>query len=111
MVGYFLVVEMPHARDKGRMAVLSGPVDRFFLRFEGAEHVVCVILHHKVFNGASLGTTLGTCFHVNIRISFSWSFQAKIILPEVQYHSLPAGNLDRISWPIGQDGTGEGRHV
>ena len=34
MVGYFLVVEMPHARDKGRMAVLSGPVDRFFLRFE-----------------------------------------------------------------------------
>jgi hypothetical protein len=60
MVGYFLVVEMPHARDKWRMAVLSGPVDRFFLRFEGAEHVVCVILQHKVFNGASLGTTLGT---------------------------------------------------
>ena len=60
MVGYFLVVEMPYARDKGRMAVLSGPVDRFFLRFEGAEHVVCVILHHKVFNGASLGTTRGT---------------------------------------------------
>ena len=58
MVGYFLVVEMPHARDKGRMAVLSGPVDRFFLRFEGAEPVVCVILHHKVFNGASLGTPL-----------------------------------------------------
>jgi hypothetical protein len=45
MVGYFLVVEMPHARDKGRMAVLSGPVDRFFLRFD-AEHVVCVILYH-----------------------------------------------------------------
>ena len=60
MVGYFLVVEMPHARDKGRMAVLPGPVDRFFLRLKGAEHVVCVILHHKVFNVASLGTTLGT---------------------------------------------------
>ena len=52
MVGYFLVVEMPHARDKGRMAVLPGPVDRFFLRLKGAEHVVCVILHHKVFNRA-----------------------------------------------------------
>ena len=47
MVGYFLVVQMPHARDKGRMAVLLGPVDRFFLRFEGAEHVVGVILTTK----------------------------------------------------------------
>ena len=59
MVGYFLVVQVPHARDKGRMAVLSGPVDRLFLRFEGAERVVGVILDHKVFNGASLGTPLG----------------------------------------------------
>jgi hypothetical protein len=75
--------------------------------------VVCVILHHKVFNGngASLGTTLGTGFHVNIRHFFLLVLPSKIILPEVQYHSLPAGNLDRISWPIGQDGTGEGRDV
>jgi hypothetical protein len=47
MVGYFLVVQVPHARDKWRMAVLSGPVDRLFLRFEGAERVVGVILDTK----------------------------------------------------------------
>ena len=93
MVGYFLVVQMPHARDKGRMAVLPGSVDDFFLRLEVAERVVGVILHHKVFNRASLRTALGACFHIDIR------HPSKIILPDVQYDSRPAGNLDRISWP------------
>ena len=55
MVGDFLVVEMPYTRDKGRMAVLLGPIDRLFLRLEGAEHTVGVILNHKISNGASLG--------------------------------------------------------
>ena len=63
MVGYFLVVEMPHSR----MAVLSGPVDRFLLRFEGAEPVVCVILHYIVLYRASLGSALGPLLDINIR--------------------------------------------
>ena len=90
MVGDFLVVEMPYTRDKGRMAVLLGPIDRLFLRLEGAEHTVGVILNHKISNGASLGQK---------------------ILSDIQYHSLPTGNLDRVSPPTGQDGAGEGRDV
>jgi hypothetical protein len=59
MVGDFLVVEMPYARHKRRMAVLPGALDGIFLRLKGAEHVVGVILHHKVFNEAFFGTALG----------------------------------------------------
>src|SRR5580692_13084831 len=69
---------MEHARDKGRMAVLPGPLDGLCLRLEVAEHVVGVILHHKVFNGASLGTTFGARFHIDIRHSFSSSYKQKI---------------------------------
>ena len=90
MVGDFLVVEMPYTRDKGRIAVLLGPIDRLFLRLEGAEHTVGVTLTHKISNGASLGQK---------------------ILSDIQYHSLPTGNLDRVSPATGQDGAGEGRDV
>ena len=37
------------------MAVLLGPVDHHFLRLEGAERFVGVILNHKVFSDRSLG--------------------------------------------------------
>jgi hypothetical protein len=50
---------MPHTRDQRGMAVLSEPVDCLLLCLEGWEHVVRVVLHHKIFKRASLGALGG----------------------------------------------------
>ena len=49
------------------MAVLSGPVDRLLLRFEGGEHVVRVILDHIVLYGGPLRPAVGSRLNLNVR--------------------------------------------
>jgi hypothetical protein len=61
----FLVIEMPQAGNKRRTVVLPRPVDLFLLSLEGGEHVVRVIFHHEVLDGASFRTALR--LDVNIR--------------------------------------------
>ena len=108
MVGDLLVVGMPYARDKGRMAVLLGPIDRLFLCLEVAEHMVGGILNHKVSNGGFPRNGLWDASTYTFGIPRPYKQR---ILSDIQYHRLPTGNLDRISPPTGQDGAGERRDV
>jgi hypothetical protein len=48
MIGFLLIVEMAHASDVWRMAVLFRPVDGFVLCFERGEYVVGVVFDHII---------------------------------------------------------------
>ena len=96
MVGDFLFVKMPYARDKGRMAVLLGPIDRLFLCLEVAEHMVGGILNHKVSNGGFPRNGLWDASTYTFGIPRPYK---RRILSDIQYHRLPTGNLDCISRP------------
>jgi hypothetical protein len=67
VIGFFLIVEMAHASDMRRMAVLFRPVDGFVLRFESSECVVGVIFDHIIVNGATFGAALGSRLNINVR--------------------------------------------
>ena len=69
MVGDFLVIQMPNARDKRSVTVRFGPIDCFFLGFESAELMVRMVFDYIILNGRPLRATLRTGFDVNIRHS------------------------------------------
>jgi hypothetical protein len=67
VIGFFLIIEMAHASDMWRMAVLFRPVDGFSLRFERAEYMVGVVFDHIIINVATLGAALGSRLNINVR--------------------------------------------
>ena len=67
MIRLLLIVQMPDASDMRGVAVLLRPIDRFPLRFEGAECVVHVVFHDIVVDMATLRAALGARFYVNVR--------------------------------------------
>jgi len=73
VIGLPLVIQVPDASDMGDLAVIFRPIDRFPLCLEVAERMVCVVFNDIIVDMASLGTTLGARFNVNVRHVFlSW---------------------------------------
>jgi hypothetical protein len=66
VIGFRLVVLVPHAGDQGMMALLFRPIDRFLLSLEGLENVVLVILDHVVLNRRSLVAPLGARLNLDV---------------------------------------------
>jgi hypothetical protein len=66
VIGFFLVIHMPHASDMRRMAVAFRPVDRFMLGFESAKHVVHMVLDDIVLDGAAARAAFGPRFYVYV---------------------------------------------
>ena len=58
---------MPDASDKRGVALAFRPIDRFSLRFEGAEHVVRMVFDDIIVDTAPLSAPLWARFNVNIR--------------------------------------------
>jgi hypothetical protein len=52
MIGLFLVVEVPHAGDKRIVPLTFGPINRFPLRRESAEHMIGMIFDNVIINRA-----------------------------------------------------------
>lgn len=50
MIRILLVVQVPHTRDKGMMAVLLRPIDSFLLSAKSTERMIGVVLDHITFN-------------------------------------------------------------
>jgi hypothetical protein len=69
MVGSLLVIQMPDASDKRSVTVRFRPIDCFFLGFESAKLMVCMVFDYIVVNGRPFRTTLRTGFDVNVRHS------------------------------------------
>jgi hypothetical protein len=69
MVRLFLIIQVSDASDKRVMAATFRPVDRFSLRFEGAERVVGMVFDNIIVDMAPLRAALGARFHVNVRHS------------------------------------------
>jgi hypothetical protein len=67
MIRNLLVIEVPHASDKGMVTILLRPIDCFFLRFEGTEHVVVIGFDHIIVHVRSFRAALGAGFYVNVR--------------------------------------------
>src|ERR1700720_274868 len=61
------IIQMPDASDKRGVAVTFRPIDRFSLRFEGAEHMVRMVFDDIVVDTAPLRAALWARFNVNIR--------------------------------------------
>jgi hypothetical protein len=66
VIGFLFVVEVPDAGDMRGVALLLRPVDRFFLRFEGLEHVVGMIFDHIIIDMLALGAALGARLNVHV---------------------------------------------
>jgi hypothetical protein len=75
-------------------------------------HLVCVVLYRASL-GSGLGRastqTLASDSPRSLRIAIIWSDRPA--LPHVQYDGFAAGHLNRLSGPVGQNGSGERRHV
>jgi hypothetical protein len=73
---------VPDASNEGRVPLSFGPIDRFLLRFEGAEHMVRMIFDYIIVDATSLGRALGARFNVNV---------AHALLPEIVHYGPKAG--------------------
>ena len=67
MIRVLLVIQVPDASDKRGVARTFRPIDRFSLRFEGAEHVVRMVFDDIIVDMAPLRAALGARFNVNVR--------------------------------------------
>jgi hypothetical protein len=59
MIGPLLIIQLPDASNEGRVPLTFGPIDRFLLRFEGAEYMVRMIFDYIIVDATSLGAALG----------------------------------------------------
>ena len=64
------IIQVPDAGDKRGVAVLSRPINRFSLGFEGAEHVVRMLFDDIIVDRVPLRAALGAGFNVNVRHAF-----------------------------------------
>jgi hypothetical protein len=67
----FSFVEMPHARNEWSVALAFRPHNRFMLRFMRTKNVIGMIFNDVVVDVASLRSSFGTGFNINVRISSS----------------------------------------
>jgi len=67
VIGLLLIIQVPDASDKRVMAALFRPIDRFLLRFEGADHMARMVFNDIVVDIAPVRATLGARFNVNVR--------------------------------------------
>jgi hypothetical protein len=67
VIRLLLIIQIPDASNKRGVALTFRPIDRFSLRFEGAEHVVRMVFDDIIVNMAPLRATLGARFNVNVR--------------------------------------------
>jgi hypothetical protein len=65
------IIQMPDASDKRGVSVTFRPIDRFSLRFEGAEHMVRMVFDDIIVDTAPLRAALWARFNVNIRHTVS----------------------------------------
>jgi hypothetical protein len=66
MVRVFLIVEMPHASYKGRVAFAFRPVYRFLLSPKSGELMVGVIFDDVVLDGRTFGSAFRPRFNINV---------------------------------------------
>jgi len=64
------VVQVPDASDKRVMAAFFCPIDRFLLRFEGAECVVRMVFDDIIVDRTTMRAALGPRFNINVRHGF-----------------------------------------
>jgi hypothetical protein len=67
VIGPLLIIQVPDASDKRGVTLIFCPIDRFSLRFEGAEHMVRMVFDDIIVDMAPLGAALGARFNVNVR--------------------------------------------
>ena len=60
MVRLLFIIQVSHASEMRGVAITFRPVDRFPLRFKGAERVVSVIFHDIIVDMTALEATLGS---------------------------------------------------
>jgi hypothetical protein len=70
VIRLLLIVKVPDASDKRGVALTFRPIDRFLLRFEGAEHVVGVVFDDIIVDGVAVRAALGARLNVNVRHAF-----------------------------------------
>jgi hypothetical protein len=67
VIRFLLIIQVPDTSDKRGVAFTFRPLDRFSLRFEGAEHVVRMVFDHIIVDMAPLRASLGARLNVNVR--------------------------------------------
>jgi hypothetical protein len=67
LIRLLLIIQMADASNKWGMALTLRPVDRFSLRFEGAECVVGMVFNDVVVDMASVRAALRAGFNENVR--------------------------------------------
>lgn len=93
MVGDFLVIRMPNARDKRSVTARFRPIDCFLLGFESAELMVRMVFDYIVLNCRPFRTTLRAGFDVNVRQSLL-SLALCLQLYQIQDCLIAPFNLD-----------------
>ena len=67
MIGFLLIIQVPHASNKRRVPLTLSPIDGFSLRFEGAEHVVGVVFDNIILDVAPFTAALGAQLNIHVR--------------------------------------------
>ena len=65
MVGFLLVIQMPHSRDVGAVPISFCPVDCLRLCSADVENMILMVFNHIVRNRTSVRASLRTRFDVN----------------------------------------------
>jgi hypothetical protein len=66
MVGNFLIIKMPDARDQRVVSDGLRPTDRFVLSRESVKHVICLVFHYIILDGRPFWPALGTSLYVHV---------------------------------------------
>jgi hypothetical protein len=67
VIRFLLIIQMPDARDKRGMALISCPIDCFPLRSEGREDMVGMVFDDIIVDPGPLRPALGAWLDVNVR--------------------------------------------
>jgi hypothetical protein len=90
VIRLLLIIQVPDASNQGAVTLTFRPIDRFSLRFEGAEHVVRMVFDDIIVDMAPLRSFLGPHFNVNVRHALSpevvlrISENFKILIPNTE---------------------------
>jgi hypothetical protein len=71
VIGNLLVIQLPHASDRGMITLPSSPIDCFALRLESLQHMVRMVLDHLILDVAAFRSAFWTPFDVDVSHDFS----------------------------------------
>ena len=93
LIRLLLIVQVANTRDVRRVAILFGPFDRLFLRFECCQRVIRMVFDDEIGDRLSFSFSFRPCFNKNVGHRIVLPFAPDLLARTARFNAGAAGKL------------------